>query len=342
MKKRPGPFAVRSSALALTAGAMMVGAVAIGAQAPQAPAAAPRPDTPAVTRHIDAAKKAAGSEWTAAVDFICKVNPDRANRPDDAEIEPTKLFDNVYAMGRIGTVVYAITTSDGIVLIDSGYADQLETLLLPAMRKLNLDPANVKYVLLGHGHGDHFGGAPYFQQRGARVMSSAPDWDLMEMPPAAPRGGGPAPAGPRPPKRDVVAVEGQPITVGDVKFTPVAIPGHTPGSLGYIFPVKDGRTTHMAALYGGSILIPGRIPDEGLQQYIRSVEHFGEWAKKMNVDVELQNHPLYDGMEARLARLKERKPGQPHPFVVGQPAYQRFLTVMAECTRAQVERRRVS
>ena len=337
MRKGPGRFAALSSAAALT-----TAVVTLGAQAPQAPAAPARPDTPAVTRHIDAAKKAAGSEWTAAVDFICKVNPDRANRADDPEIEPTKLFDNVYAMGRIGTVVYAITTTDGIVLIDSGYADQLDTVLLPAMKKLNLDPANVKYVLLGHGHGDHFGGAPYFQQRGAHVVSSAADWDLMEMPPAAPRGGGPAPAGPRPPKRDVVAVEGQGITVGDVTFTPVAIPGHTPGSLGYIFPVKDGRTTHIAGLYGGSILIPGRIPDEGLQQYIRSVAHFGEWAKKMNVDVELQNHPLYDGMEARLARLKERKPGQPHPFVVGQPAYQRFLTVMSECTQVQMERRKLS
>jgi glyoxylase-like metal-dependent hydrolase (beta-lactamase superfamily II) len=44
------------------------------------------------------------------------------------------------------------------------------------------------------------------------------------------------------------------------------IPGHTPGSMGVIFPVKDGRTTHIAGLFGGSILTPGRISDEGLQQ----------------------------------------------------------------------------
>jgi metallo-beta-lactamase class B len=326
----------------ILAATTLTAAVLHAAQAPPAPAAA-RPDSPAVTRHVDAARKAAGSDWTPAVDFICSADANRANRPDDPLIEPTKLFDNVYAIGRIGTVVYAITTSEGIVLIDSGYADQLESVLLPGMRKLGLDPANVKYVLLGHGHGDHFGGTAYFQQRGARVVSSAPDWTLMETPPAPPRGGGaPAAPGPMPPKRDIVAVEGQPITVGDTKITPVLIPGHTPGSLGYIFPVKDGRTTHIAGLFGGTILIPGRIADDALQQYIRSVEHFGEFARKMNVDVELQNHPLYDGMEARLARLKARQPGQPHPFVVGQQSYQRFLTVMAECTRAQVERRKIS
>ena len=74
-------------------------------QAPQAPAAPPKPDTPAVTQHVDLARKAAGTEWTQAVDFICKVNPDRANRADDPLIAPTKIFDNVYAIGRTGTVV---------------------------------------------------------------------------------------------------------------------------------------------------------------------------------------------------------------------------------------------
>jgi hypothetical protein len=99
----------------------------LASQGPQAPPAAQKPDTQAVTRHLDAARKAAGTEWGAAVDFICKVNPDRANRADDPLITPTKIFDNVYAIGRTGTVVYAITTSAGIVLIDAGYADQLET-----------------------------------------------------------------------------------------------------------------------------------------------------------------------------------------------------------------------
>jgi len=198
----------------------------------------------------------------------------------------------------------------------------------------------VKYVLLGHGHGDHFGGTPYFQTRGAKVVLSAADWDLIEAPPAA--GTLPAAPGPVPPTRDVIAMEGKPITLGDVKVTPVLIPGHTPGSLGYIFNVRDGRTTHSVGLFGGTILTPGRIPDAGLEQYIQSVEHFREYARRMNVDTEIQNHPLYDGFESKLERLKTRKPGQPHPFVVGQNGYQRFLTVMSECTKAQLERRKSS
>jgi metallo-beta-lactamase class B len=217
------------------------------------------------------------------------------------------------------------------------------------MKKLGLDPAQVRYVFVGHGHGDHFGGAPYFQQRGARVVMAGPDWDLVENPAppgrgaapggAAPAARGPAPAPVPPPRRDIVAVEGQAITVGEVAFTPVMIPGHTPGSMGVVFPVKDGRATRMAGLFGGSILTPGRISDDGLRQYIASVEHWGDATRRMKVDVEIQNHPMYDGFVAKLDRLKQRKPGEVNPFVVGTESYQRFVAVMAGCTRAQLARR---
>ena len=133
--------------------------------------------------------------------------------------------------------------------------------------------------------------------------------------------------------------EGQPIAVGGVTFTPVAIPGHTPGSLGFIFPVRDGASTHTAGLFGGSILIPGFVPVEGLTRYIASVEHWAAVAAANRVDVELQNHPLYDGMLGRLERLRSRQPAQPHPFVVGRDAYQRFTRVMADCIRVQLARR---
>jgi metallo-beta-lactamase class B len=165
---------------------------------------------------------------------------------------------------------------------------------------------------------------------------AGPDWDLVETPPAPGRGG----ATVQPPKRDVVAVEGQAITIGDVAFTPVMIPGHTPGSMGVIFPVKEGGATHIAGLFGGSILTPGRISDEGLAQYISSVEHWSDVTRRMKVDVEIQNHPMYDGFLTKLDRLKGRKPGQPNPFIVGTDSYQRFVGVMSGCTKAQLARRK--
>lgn len=290
-------------------------------------------DNPAVNEHIEKAKKIAGTEWAEAEQFFCQPEP-YANKPDDPRIPPTKIFDNVYAMGRRGTVVYAISTSGGIILIDSGYADQLDSILLADMKKLALDPAQVKYILLGHGHGDHFGGARYFQEHyGTHVATSAADWDLMQPKPDPAKQKGPPVD---PPTRDIVAVEGRAITLGDEKIIPVSIPGHTPGSLGFIFNVKDGSKTHVAGLYGGTVLIPRMAWN--LQEYLSSLDHWAEMTRKMKVDTELQNHPLMDGIDDRLAKIQARKPGDPNPFVVGQAAYQRFVGVISECTRAQMVR----
>ncbi len=312
-------------------------AVAAAAQVPPGRAGAPpASDPPEVQRLLAQARAAAGTEWTEAFEFICASNQARANRPDDPLIQPTRVFDNLFAIGRSGTTVWVVRTSAGLVLIDAGYADQLDAVLLAGLRQLGLDADQIRYVLIGHGHADHYGAASYFQKRGARVGMATADWDLLTAP-AAGRGG-PAPALP-PPARDLEMAEGRAITVGDVTFTPVAIPGHTPGSLGFIFPVRDGAAVHTAGLFGGSILIPGFLQPAGLAQYITSVEHWAAVAAAHNVDVEVQNHPLYDGMLGRLDRLRSRQAGQPHPFVVGGDAYQRFTRVMADCIRVQLARR---
>lgn len=308
---------------------------AVSAQ-PPSPAPA-KPDSEAVKALIVKAKKAGGPMWAYEEHFFCEAP--RPNRPDDPPIEPTRIFDDVYAIGNQGTVAYVISTSDGLLMLDSLSADQTETQLLPGFQKLGLDPAKVKIIVVGHGHADHFGGTPYFQEHyGSKIYISAADWDLMEHPPAG-RGG--PPKGPPPvlPKRDQVITEGQPIILGDFKLMPIAIPGHTPGSMGFIFPVKDNGKTYTAAMYGGTILTPGIVSDQGLQTYLKSVAHFKEETKKAKVAVELQNHPLMDPIEPKLDKLKERKKGQTNPFELGSAEYQKFLDVMSACTEVNIARR---
>jgi metallo-beta-lactamase class B len=313
----------------------LVAALTLAAAASQRGAA---PVSPQTLQRLEALRRVAGEEWGQAFDFLCTVNGGRANRPDDPEIQPTRVFDNLAVVGRTGTAVWIVTTSEGLVLIDAGYQDQLDSLLLPGMQALGLDPGRVTHVIVGHGHNDHFGGAPYFQQRGARVVMGAPDWDLVEAPAPAGRGGPPA-VPVAAPTRDLAITDGQTLTVGDVTFTFALVPGHTAGSLGVVFPVRDGRETHTAGLFGGSVLIPGFIPEAGLRQYIESIEHWGAVTRKLGVDVEIQNHPLYDGFEAKLARLGQRSAGQPNPFLVGRASYQRFLEVMSGCAAVQLARR---
>lgn len=276
--------------------------------------------------------------WAGEEHFFCEAP--RANSPTDPPIEPTKIFDNVYVIGNQGTVAYVITTSDGLLMIDALPAEQTETQLLPGFQKLGLDPAQVKMIVVGHGHADHFGGSAYFQGHyGTKVYIAAADWDLMEHPPAGRGGGKKGPQAPLP-KHDQVITEGQPIVLGDFKIIPVAVPGHTPGSMGFLFSVKDHGKTYMAAMYAGTVLTPGIVSDEGLETYSKSVAHFKEETKKAKIEVELQNHPLMDPIQDKLDKLKARKQGGPNPFVVGQGNYQRFVDVMAACTEVNIARRK--
>ena len=174
---------------------------------------------------------------------------------------------------------------------------------------------------------------------GAKVYISAADWNLMENPPAG-RGGVQGAVPVLLPKRDQVIVEGQPIVLGDLRVMPVAIPGHTPGAMGFIFPVKDNGRTHVAALYGGTVLTPGPISDEGLKTYLKSVARFKEETRKAGVDVEIQNHPLMDPILPKLAKVQARQRDQQNPYVVGRAGYQRFLDVMSLCTEANIARRK--
>ncbi len=306
----------------------------------QAPA---KPDSAEVLAHIENAKKIAGPFWASEEHFLCEAP--RATPAVDPG--PAKLFDNLYAIpGQYSAqngVVYVITTSGGLMLIDSGWRKDVESVVLAGLNTLGLDPAKIKLVIVAHGHADHYGGSEYLQERyGARVVLSAADWDFMVNPPAAPTGrnaaGAPPVAPSKPPIRDMVAVQGQAITLGDEKVTPVFIPGHTPGSLGLIFPVKDHGQTHMVGIVGGGFIAQG--PPSQVQQFIDSLVHFEEWTKKMKVDVELQNHPVMDGFGEKLNALRVRKAADPNPFVVGQENYTKFLDVMTECARATLERRK--
>ena len=219
----------------------------------QAPPAEPaKPDSPEVKSLIEKAKKSGGAKWADEAHFFCEAP--RANRADDPPIPATKIFDNVYIIGNSGTAAYIVKTSAGLLMIDAMAANQVESQVLPGFQKLGLNPADVKIIVMGHGHADHFGGSPYFQDHfGSKVYISTADWDMMEHPPAG-RGGekkkGPAQVLP---KHDADVKEGEPIVLGDFKLTPVAIPGHTPGAMGYIFPITDNGKHHMAAIYGGTV-----------------------------------------------------------------------------------------
>src|SRR6185295_12016547 len=300
--------------------------------------------------HVAAAKAAAGSDFAGVFSRICteavprtpaEPRPARGAAPrpagpparDTWHAEPVKVFDNLYFVGQTEYSVWAVNTSAGIILIDSIFDYSVDDEVVGGLKKLGLDPANIKYVIVSHGHGDHSGGAKYLQDKfNAHVLLGAADWDLLD------RSTGSKP------RRDMVATDGQKLTLGDTTITIYATPGHTLGTLSTVFPVTDHGAKHVVASWGGTAFnwmanpapyyTPERPETFWFQTYSNSARRFKEITAKAGADVLISNHTIVDGSKTKMPALERRKPGEPNPYVIGKDAVQRYLTVVDECAQA--------
>lgn len=237
-------------------------------------------------------------------------NPAVANlwaqwQADTEYVEPFKIFDNLYYVGIGWVAAYVIETSNGLILLDSLYG-KWYPVLLDNMRKLGLDPADVRYVINTHGHFDHAGGSTYLQhQYGSRVVMAAEDWALVREPPELPVFYAPAP------RPDIVAQDGDQIVLGDTTVTLYKTPGHTEGVLSAIYPVRDGDDIHQAITLGGVGLNFSGVART--QTYIESYKRL--LALTETVSVNLPNHAFMGGVFENRDALATRGEQQPHPFV---------------------------
>lgn len=300
--------------------------------------------------HIAAAKQAAGSEHMAVFDRTCGAltPPARtatpAPRPPGPPArntwyaEPAKVFDNLYFLGQSEYSSWAVTTSQGIIIIDAIFDYSIEDEVVGGMKKLGLDPTQIKYVIVSHGHGDHSGGAKYLQDTfGARVVLSELDWDLLERtrnnPNAQPV-----------PRRDMVATDGMKLTLGDTTLTLYITPGHTLGTISTLIPVKDNGQSHLVAEWGGTAfnwvagpaqyITPERPAKFWFDTYSKSAERFRDIAAKAGADIVIANHTLFDGSKTKIPALARRTANQKNPYVIGKEGVLQYMTVVDECAKA--------
>jgi len=153
------------------------------------------------------------------------------------KVPPIKVFDNLYYVGPGFVSVWLISTPQGAILIDTAeepYVDHV----IDSIKKSGFALSDIKYIVLSHGHLDHFGGAARIQElSGARVAALEEDWALMERAAKAPGRNNSAP--PPIPKRDMVVKEGDTLTLGGTTLKFYKHPGHTAGSLSAEFTVFD-------------------------------------------------------------------------------------------------------
>jgi len=290
--------------------------------------------------HVAKAKAIAGSDARLVARFENTCGPLGPQRPaleaqnagqkpaPPMPVEPVRIFDNLWYFGYNTVGAWAVRTSDGIILIDAlNTVQDAETIIEPSLRKVGLRPADVKYVIVGHGHFDHFGGAPYFQDKyKARVAMSGLDWDLIERPnPNA----NPAQANRPRPRRDVVVSDGQQITVGDTTITLMVTPGHTVGTLAYLIPVKHGGQPLTALMLSGANITPDRA---SLDAFNRALDA----AKAAGAQALINGHPGLFGDELGWMDQLRKNPKGPNEFVYTRDQFARFIDIMKECAASRV------
>ena len=309
------------------------------------------PSNAAAQVHIEAARKAAGTEHQAVFDRTCKEltpppasNRSAAPRPPGPpplaswHAEPAKVFDNLYFLGQTEYSSWAVTTSQGIIIIDAIFDYSVEDEVVGGMKKLGLDPTQIKYVLVSHGHGDHSGGAKYLQDKfGAKVILSEVDWDLLERTKNNPN------AQPVP-RRDIVATDGMKLTLGDTTLTLYITPGHTLGTISTLIPVKDHGQSHLVAEWGGTAfnwvagptqyITPERPSKFWFDTYSKSAERFRDIAASAGADIVIANHTLFDGTKTKIPALATRTANQKNPYVIGKESVLQYMTVVDECAKA--------
>jgi metallo-beta-lactamase class B len=194
------------------------------------------------------------------------------------------------------------------------------------LKKLGLDPAAVKYVVISHAHGDHVGGAKLMQDRfGSRIVMGGPDWDMLE------KSVNQYPNGK--PKRDIVATDGAKVTLGDTSVTLVPTPGHTPGTVSVFFQVKDGGRPLTVAYSGGTAFnFPNDVAH--FDTYINSQRKMAALVGSLDATILMSNHSEFDNAVTKIRLMAARKPGEPHPFEVGHDAVLRYFKVLDECAEA--------
>lgn len=308
------------------------------------PAATPE----TVAAHVATARQLAGSDLGYLM-RLCEPQPaDRATPSaamDDglrkliAKPAPpaTQVFDNLYFVGGDWVSAWVLKTSEGLILIDAlNNAQEAQALIEGGMAKVGLDPHQIKYIVVTHGHGDHYGGASYLVDKyHPHVIASEADWNMMH----GTLEFNSAVWGP-PPARDIAVRDGQKLTLGDTTMTFNVTTGHTLGTLSPTFDVHSGGHTYHALLWGGTSFNFGNDFSR-LQSYTANTERMRTLTAKEPIDVLLSNHPGWDGSVAKIKALRAAGPGAPNPFATGPQVVVRSMQIMGECARAQSDRFRI-
>ena len=216
-------------------------------------------------------------------------------KPWEGYMEPFRIFGNLYFVGSTHVCCHIVDTGDGLVMIDSSYPQCLY-MILENMHKVGLDPKNLKYILHSHGHYDHIGGTKaLIEMYGVKTVIGRGDEDYvngkLDLTWAKELGFEYFETF----DADIIMEDGDTLTIGKTTFRAVNTPGHTPGTISFVFNVDDGERTYTAGMFGGagmnSLQLPWLdsygLPHSLHDDFPASIAKF----RKEKIDILIGNHP---------------------------------------------------
>ena len=246
------------------------------------------------------------------------------DNPEAQKVEAFQVFDNLYYVGAKWVAAWLLETDQGLILFDTLYGD-LTDLVIDGIRELGFEPDDVRYVIVSHAHYDHIGGARRFQAEfGCVVMMSEADWQMTEE--DAVYRNYPKPI------RHLSVSDGSTLNLGRVRLRFMVTPGHTPGVLSTRFTVYDQGYPHVAFMFGGVGLNFSGV--QRTEAYINSVTRLQQLP---NVEVNIPNHQGSGEVFERYEILKDRRDGDPHPFVDPE-SWSAWLDILLLSAEAKLNR----
>lgn len=314
---------------------------------------APTAQTDTIEGHTTAARALAQKDPSGMVGRAAGQCPGTASGPTGVaaphplsthipRIPPTRAFDNLSFIGDEFVGVWVLQTDQGLILFDAfASAVDAQRYVAADLPKLGLDPKQIKYVVITHGHWDHFGGAGYFQKSlGARLVMGKPDWDRLSLlDPWGTEVQGQLAA-----KPDIALSDAtMDLTLGNTTVKLRLTPGHSPGTVSALVPAREGDATHWLALWGGNafqrspepVMKDGLVLQAGVRRMQQSAREFRDWAAKNGGVGVISTHPAGE-RTTRFAALQNRTPGSPHPFVMGKERTQDYFTALDHCMSARM------
>ena len=225
--------------------------------------------------------------------------------PSTKAIAPFRIADDLYYVGDRKVCIHLLRTDEGLVLFDAGYP-QAKHLLWESIIRLGFDPADVRWIILTHGHSDHFGASNEFRNLyGTKVAISAADAAAIRECPKR--------ASSNPlllPVIDRELQNGEIFSFGGKEIRCELTPGHTLGVMSFFMDVTDGGKTYRAGLLGGvghnqvklPYLLYYGLPTDMPQRMLASLDRM----EQETVQIHLGNHPANNHtLEKREQQLRE-------------------------------------